>query len=337
MQVTVIGAGVAGLCCAVELAERGAVVEVLERNAQLGGGSCSWCAGGMLSPWCELADGAEPLIAQLGCESIELWRKRSAGMHERGTLVLASGRDREELRRFVERAGAGGSCSRERIATLEPDLAERFDQGLFFPEEAHLDPRAELPALAARLSELGGRIHYGISATDSPIAARRIIDCLGLAARSALSDLRGVRGEMLLVHSPELHISRPVRLLHPRAPIYVVPRGDGIYLIGATMIESDDGGPVTVRSALELLSTAYALHPAFGQARILEMSAQVRPAFPDNLPQMRREGDRLYVNGLYRHGFLLAPALAVRVAEVLLHDRHYPELIHEDHRERRLA
>jgi len=338
MQVTIIGAGVAGLCCGVELARRGVAVELLERSAGLGEGSCSWCAGGMLSPWCELAEGAEPLISQLGRESIAVWRERYARVSQLGTLVVASGRDSAELRRFAERSGGHGQlCNREQIAALEPELAERFDRGVYFPEEAHLDPRAALPALAEQLIELGGQIRYGVSVADGACGGRHIIDCRGLAARSALADLRGVRGEMLLVRSQEVHISRPVRLLHPRAPVYVVPRGEGIYLIGATMLETEDPGPVTVRSALELMSTAYALHPAFGEARILEMSAQVRPAFPDNLPQVRRQGERLYLNGLYRHGFLLAPALAARVAEMLLHDRHYPELTHEDHRERRLA
>jgi glycine oxidase len=337
MQVTVIGAGVSGLCSAVELAQRGVAVELLERGEQLGAGSCSWCAGGMLSPWCELAEGAEPLIARLGRESIALWRERYARLSRCGTLVVANSRDSAELRRFAARAGGGEPCERERIAALEPELAERFDRGLYFPEEAHLDPRSALPALAQRLTELGGQIRYGVSEAEARLAAGRVIDCRGLAARSALPELRGVRGEMLLVRSQELHLSRPVRLLHPRAPVYVVPRGEGIYLIGATMLETEDVGPVTVRSALELLSTAYALHPAFGEARILEMSAQLRPAFADNLPQIRRQGERLYLNGLYRHGFLLAPALAVRLAEVLLHDRYYPELMHEDHRERRLA
>lgn len=337
MQVTILGAGVAGLCCGVELARRGAAVELLERSPRLGPGSCSWCAGGMLAPWCEQADGAEPLIAELGRESIGRWREGYQALCERGTLVVASGRDSAELRRFAERAGGGQRCHGEQLAALEPELAGRFEHALYFPEEAHLDPRSALTALAERLRELGGQIRYGVGAGERVPGARHLIDCRGLAARDALSDLRGVRGEMLLVRSQELHIRRPVRLLHPRLPVYVVPRGEGIYLIGATMIETDDTGPVTVRSALELLSAAYALHPAFGEARILEMSAQARPAFPDNLPQFRRQGERLYVNGLYRHGFLLAPALAARAADLLLQGAHYPELTHEDPRERRLA
>ncbi|ENS56743.1 hypothetical protein C005_00077 [Brucella melitensis BG2 (S27)] len=81
-------------------------------------------------------------------------------------------------------------------------------------------------------------------------------------------------------------------------------------MIGATMIESDDRRGISVRSTLELLSAAYALHPAFGEAEILEVGVDARPAFADNLPRVRRRGDTVYVNGLYRHGFLLSPAVA---------------------------
>ena len=85
-------------------------------------------------------------------------------------------------------------------------------------------------------------------------------------------------------------------------------------MVGATSIESASRGPVTARSAIELLSAAYALHPAFGEAEIVEMRADARPAFPDNLPRLVARGRRTYLNGLYRHGFLLAPAFAERAA-----------------------
>ena len=142
-----------------------------------------------------------------------------------------------------------------------------------------------------------------------------IIDCRGFAARDALPELRGVRGEMLLVRTREVSLRRPVRLLHPRIPLYIAPRADGVFMIGATMIESADRGGVSVRSAIELLSAAYALHPAFGEAEILEMRADVRPAFPDNEPRIIERGGRIYVNGFYRHGFLLSPAFAEMAAE----------------------
>jgi glycine oxidase len=119
---------------------------------------------------------------------------------------------------------------------------------------------------------------------------------------------------MLLVRTPEISLKRPVRLLHPRIPLYVVPRADGVFMIGATMIETADRGGPSVRSAIELLSAAYALHPAFGEAEIMEMRADVRPAFADNEPRVVDRGGRICVNGFYRHGFLLSPHYAAKAA-----------------------
>jgi len=336
VRVTVIGAGVAGLTCALELAERGVAVEVLERSAQLGAPACSWFAGGMLAPWCEL-ESCDPLIARLGAESIPWWRERFAGTVVNGTLVVAHGRDAADVTQFAARTGHCEALASEEIAGLEPDLAGRFTQGLYFRDEGHLDPRAALTALAARLGELGVAIHYGVEASASLLAGRQLIDCTGLAARGQLTELRGVKGEMLLLRLREISLCRPVRLLHPRVPVYVVPRADGLFMVGATMIESDQGTRISARSMLELLSAAYALHPAFGEAEIVEIGTGVRAAFADNLPRLRRHGETLYVNGLYRHGFLIAPALARRAADVMLQGRHFPEVEDENPRQRRLA
>lgn len=336
MDVTVIGAGVAGLCCAVELAERGADVEVLERNERLGANSCSWYAGGMLAPWCE-RETAEPLVADLGEEGLDWWAGHFPGLVRNGSLVIAHGRDRAELTRFARRTERHQQLNRTEIGALEPDLADRFEQALLFQGEAHLDPRAALESLSRRLEALGGRIRFGTDAAQVQVHNRQVIDCTGLAARKFLPDLRGIKGEMLVLRTTDISLSRPVRLLHPRIPLYIVPRGEGVFMVGATMIESDDTTRITARSMLELLSAAYALHPAFAEAEIIEIGTHARPAFPDNLPRIQRIDDTLYLNGLYRHGFLLAPALARRVAGVLLEHQHFPELMHEDSRERRLA
>jgi len=108
-----------------------------------------------------------------------------------------------------------------------------------------------------------------------------------------------------------------VRLLHPRFPLYIVPWGNDTYMVGATVIEREDFGAVTVRSALDLLGAAYTVHPAFGEAEILELSAGVRPAFPDNVPKVVVKGRRLIVNGAFRHGYLMSPALARIAADFL--------------------
>jgi len=342
MQVTVMGAGVAGLACAVELAERGADVEVVDRAEKLGPASCSWYAGGMLAPWCEL-ESTEPLIAKLGAESLSWWRDRVPGTVLNGSLVVAHGRDSGELNQFSRRTEQFEWLDAEAIGRLEPDLAGRFNKALFFKDEGHLDPRGALQALVRRLEELRVPIRFGVTLAvapacwGAPSSARQIVDCTGLAARNVLTDLRGVKGEMLLLKLRDISLSRPVRVLHPRMPLYIVPRGDGLFMVGATMIESDQSTRITARSMLELLSAAYALHPAFGEAQIVEIGTGVRPAFPDNLPRVYWHNDTLYVNGLFRHGFLLAPALARRVAGILLEERYFPEVQDENPGERRLA
>jgi glycine oxidase len=317
MRVAVMGAGVAGLCAATELAERGAAVEVFERAPALGEGAASRLAGAMLAPWCEL-ESAEAEVARLGAGAADWWAARVPGVHRQGSLVVAPPRDRAELDRFARRTGHFDRVDGEAIAALEPDVAGRFRAGLLFPEEAHLCPRCAMRALARRLEGMGARLHLGHIGPDVPQGFDAIIDCRGFAARDALPALRGVRGEMLLLRTPEITLSRPVRLLHPRMPVYVVPRCDGLYMVGATMIESAAPGPITARSAMELLGAAYALHPAFGEAELVETAAGIRPAFPDNLPRVVREGRRIFVNGLYRHGFLLAPAMARQAAEAAL-------------------
>jgi glycine oxidase len=335
VRVTVVGAGVAGLTTALALSEGGAEVTVIERGSALGVGACSWLAGGMLAPGCE-RESAEPLVSDWGREALAYWPARHAATCQRGTLVVAPARDAPDLDRFARRTTGHEGLDAERIATFEPDLAGRFRAALFFPQEAHLDPRAALVSLTSLLGARGVAILF-----DTTFAPRtgfeRIVDCRGLAAADALPDLRGVKGEMLLLRCPALTLSRPIRLLHPRFPLYIVPRGNGVFMLGATMIESAERGRVSARSVVELLNAAYALHPAFAEAEILELGADARPAFPDNLPRLRQVGRMLYVNGLFRHGFLLSPALATRAADYVLHGKICPEVMDEDPRQQRSA
>src|SRR4029078_13282081 len=135
-----------------------------------------------------------------------------------------------------------------------------------------------------------------------------VIDCRGLCARDEQPELRGVKGELILIETSEGQLARPVRLIHPRWPLYVIPREDNLFMLGATSIEAEDTG-VSVRSALELLGAAYSVQPACCEARIVEFGSCLRPAFPDNLPRIGVRGGKITVNGLYRHGFLIARAL----------------------------
>jgi glycine oxidase len=305
--VSVIGAGIAGAWQALLFAEAGRQVTLHERSDAAMLQSTSHWAGGMLAPHCE-AEGAEPVIVRLGLRSLDLWREHLPQTPFNGSLVLAHPRDRADFDRFARMTSGHRRVDTEAIRELEPSLEGRFRDGLFYPDEGHVEPRRVLPQLHARIAEAGGAVRFN-SDVKPENADGIVIDCRGLFARDTEPQLRGVKGEMVIVETSEIEFSRPVRLIHPRWPLYIIPRADHQFMIGATSIEAEDRG-VSVRSALELLSAAYAVHPAFAEARIVEFGAGLRPAFPDNLPRIAVDGDRIAVNGLYRHGFLLAPALA---------------------------
>jgi glycine oxidase len=336
LRILVKGAGVAGLTVAFELARRGAKVVVIEAKPGLAG-SASWFAGGMLAPFCE-RENAEEAVVTLGRQAAAWWQRAVPGtVSFAGTLVVAPRRDAGEIGRFAERTRNFTRLGAAEIAGIEPDLAGRFDAGLFFRGEAHLDPRQALSRLQERLVAM--EVGFCFARTEPPAGyvPDVTVDCTGMAAAGALTELRGVRGEMLHLKTAEITLSRPVRLVHPRIPVYIVPRGDGRFMVGATMIESASDETITARSMMELLNAAYALHPAFGEARVVEAASGVRPAYPDNLPRVTRQAGTVHVNGLYRHGFLLAPALAQEAAELILGDDARKEDVDETHRQRRDA
>jgi glycine oxidase len=327
LKIGIRGAGIVGLWQALTLARRGHSVVLTERSAAPFADACSPYAGAMLAPRCE-EESAEPIVRELGLRGISLWKETYPGTIANGSLIVAPPRDRVLLDRFARMTKGGKRLDAAAITALEPDLGPRFGTGLYFEGEAHLNPDAALAFLLAEVQKVG--VVVQLRQAEIPPGADLIIDCRGLAAKDAFPTLRGVRGERIVVRAPDIAIARPVRLLHPRFPLYLVPWSDGLFMVGATAIEREDGGPVTLRSALELLSAAYALDPAFGEAEILALGAGVRPAFPDNRPRIIASKGYIYVNGLYRHGFLLAPVMAELVADYVETGATNPEVFVAD-------
>jgi glycine oxidase len=347
-KIGIVGAGLMGRLLAYQLSRAGWDITLFERDSENSENSCGYAGAGMLAPVAEL-ETAEPIIAQLGFESLSLWENLIAELEppvffrKMGTLVVAHHLDMPELRHFSRmlqqkinklpsdmlpeyvRNAIRWELTRNALREIEPQLCERFQNGIFLPDEGQIDNRQLLVALAEALKrqKINWRCHTPVQqvsphCVDDGMKTERfewVIDCRGLGARPDWESIRGVRGEIIRVHAPEVELQRPVRLMHPRYPLYIVPRENQHYLIGATSIESEDFRPMTVQSAMELLSAAFTVHSGFAEASIVETIINCRPALPHNLPQLQISDGLIRVNGLYRHGFLISPKVAQLVDE----------------------
>lgn len=350
----IIGAGIMGRLLAYQLAPAYAVT-VFEGRGEHEASGASFAAGGMLAPYSELETFDDQLL-ELSLASLGLWRtladhKDFAGLigfpgtvicHQQGDGNLASHLAAKWQRLSCADAFETLGSAAEKLPWARhrghSHNSHMSGKALFVACEGVVDNAALLHRLRQRAP--GADYRFGCQVTalgqeylrvtsdagepqrrEGPFAA--IIDARGIAAKGELKELRGVRGEAVVVEAREDRdrgdwSQQPVvRLLHPRYPIYVIPRPKGRYIIGASTIESEDAGPITVRSLLELLSAAFAVDPALAEARVVATRTGVRAAFDDNLPQVARKGTAISVNGLYRHGFLLAPILAEAVKSML--------------------
>lgn len=330
-HIAILGAGLMGRLLACELATVGHHVEVFDAGGPDAANAAARVAAAMLAPLAESAI-TEPPVVKMGLYAMKRWPALITQLDEpvyfqqQGTLVLWHRQDAAEAARFTRQLEATQSKMPElpkaqpldaaAISELEPTLGMRFPQGLYLPGEGQLDNQQLLAAMLARLHRLDVKMNwFSPRSFDEftpgvPGQPDWILDCRGLGARNQWAELRGVRGEIITLHAPGVTLSRPTRLIHPRYPLYIAPKQNGIFRVGATEIESDDQSPVSVRSTLELLSAAYSIDSGFAEARILDSVTQCRPALMDNLPSVRQPRPRvLQINGLYRHGFLIAPAL----------------------------
>lgn len=328
-----------GRLLAVALARLGHTITIYDAQDAAGQGSAGYVAAAMVAPLAESAV-AEPSVVRMGEYALARWPQilaplqRPVFFQRNGTLVVWHRQDATDAARLrlqfettraeVTTLPAMEAVEGARLAEIEPALAGHFAQGMYLPGEGQLDNRQLLTALADEMAHLGVTTHWNSPRDPADFAPgttgqpNRLIDCRGVGACKQWPALRGVRGEVVRVHAPEVTLQRPTRLVHPRYPIYIAPKENHVFVIGATEIESDDMSPVSVRSALELLSAAYTVHSGFAEARILELLTHCRPTLPDNLPAVRQTAPRvLEVNGLYRHGFMIAPAILDVVLEVL--------------------
>lgn len=345
-DLAVVGGGLIGLAIADRAARAGLRTVLLEREAQLGLGA-SYYAAGMLAPVSEAEIGHADLLAD-GLEAAAAWpafaRELRVPLHTAGTLHVARDLDEavalERELAFRQRR----ELPVERLVPsdarrLEPALAPTVRVALHVPDEHAVDPRLVLEALEQHARDAGVRIR--LSAPVAGIAhgngyaeaqvegggelrATHVVVACGAWSPALMPGLqvRPVKGQILRLRDPAHETTGPLveRVLR-FAGGYLVPRGDGRYVLGATVEEKGFDQTVTVGGVYELLRDATELVPGLSELVIEESGAGLRPGSPQNLPIVERRGRVLVATGHYRNGVLLAPLTAQRVVEQLTNDR----------------
>lgn len=340
MHFGIAGAGLLGRLLAFRLVQSHHKVTLFDKDISSGFLSCGMTAAGMLTPYAEITAATEDIV-DWGLCSIDLWKRYLSDLQRpeiltlTGTILLAHHQDRPVLQRFLGQLNykMQSKCSIQNLAhaelnALEPEL-NPMGEAYHILNEGFINNVALFSCLYEWLNQQESVV-WRENSTVERVSEALIkadgcdytfdytIDCRGMGAKDALPGLRGVRGEVITVHAPDVNISHMLRLMHPRYPLYIVPRPDHHYVIGASEIESEDYSPVSVRSALELLSALSTVHAGFLEARIVRMQSNCRPTLSDNMPIIQHSKHSMAVNGLYRHGFLLAPKVVEGVINYIV-------------------
>jgi glycine oxidase len=327
----------------VSVFEKGQLNPPISKNDK----AAAFTAAAMISPMSELV-ASELAIFQLGQQSLKLWPNWLDELgcpqcfHQQGSLVLAHPNDIGELQQFkrdlsfklsdrssYEPLNSDAESlqvlnNRHQLEALEPSINSHFQTGIHLPSEAHIDHDQVLEELVTQAKLLGVKFyeHHPVEPNDESVKNYDIIfDCRGTGLKE--EGFRGVRGEVIRLECKDITLKRPIRLMHPRYKLYIVPKPNHQFIIGATEIESEDRSKISLRSSMELMSALYAVNPAFAEARILSQDTNLRPAYMDNLPRIEKSQSDfnkpiIRINGLYRHGYLIGPALIEQALEAHL-------------------
>lgn len=324
MKIAIAGVGLVGRVLALNLVKKGHTLTLFDEDSAYGDASAGFTAAGMLALFAEL-ETAESTIFTRGQRSVQLWPAllEQVGIADayqlEGSIITAHPQDLSELDHFiqtlqskVEEASSIQTLNRAEIMALEPDL-EQHNRAFYIPDEGQVDAQRFMKASSDYLLSHPDVTWHQETKIEHVEELQKdydwVFDARGLGAAEDFENLRGVRGEVFWLEAPEVKITRPTRMLHPRYKIYIVPRPNERYIIGATEIESEDKSPMSVRSSLELLSAVYSMHSGFAEARIIKTATNCRPTLKDNLPQIVHQQKLTRINGLYRHGYLLAPSV----------------------------
>jgi glycine oxidase len=316
---------------------RGLSVVVLDRG-ELGAGT-SRVAAGMLAPVAE-TDAGERALLELGLRSVELWPAFAAelaaasaidvDLRTCGTLMLARDRDEAEAlereRDLRERFGLRVEALLPSAARrLEPALAPTLRSALHLPDDHAVDPRLTCAALARAAEGAGAVLRSGVEVDDlAALPAEQVVVAAGpwSGAFGDEARVRPVKGQTLRLRDPRGPglLERVVRWGQP-CPGYLVPRGDGRYVLGATQEERGFDTAVTAGGLHDLLRDASELVPGVLELEVEEQLAGLRPGTPDNAPIIGRSPSDpriVWATGHHRNGVLLTPVTAELVVAELV-------------------
>lgn len=336
----IIGAGVAGCAIALELANQGARIQLVDQGGL--GQESSWAGGGILYPllpW-DYAEAVNHLVQR----SIALFPAWAKELHS------ASGIDPEYRRCGMlvlppfSTAKAHAWCDThatrlEMAGTWKiiPELAAD-EEALWLPDVAQARNPRLLKALRRRLELLGvqinehtevtgwqsdGTVITGVQSNHGMLQAEQYIVTSGAWSRQLLGqhalnlDIRPILGQMLLFKTAP----GTLRSIILKNGIYLIPRLDGHILAGSTLEDVGFDKATTEEAKAMLYAQATGILPLLKQARLVRHWAGLRPGSPDNIPTIDRHPqlDNLYINsGHFRYGVTMAPASAEIMANLIL-------------------
>ncbi|WDU47577.1 FAD-binding oxidoreductase [Taylorella equigenitalis] len=348
MHIGIAGAGLVGRLLSYLLTSEGHDITIFDvADSESDPRAAGFTAAGMLSHIAEIESG-DRVILDLGLRSLELWKaivpslSSPVELHYSGGLILAHQGDYGVANRLVSLLQKKAPADQlplpltlDELHKLEPDV-HGVAHAWMLRNEGHIHTRQAMQALYASCTNIYWRWQTPVkSLSTHKITTEKgdtyefdwVFDARGVGAREfkhpnshsiSCNNVRGVRGEVIWLQIPGLRLSRPIRLIHPRYRVYIVHRQPDILFVGASEIESEDRSPISVRTMVELLTAAHSVLPDISEARIIHTETNLRPATLDNLPRIETEDGITRVNGLFRHGWLIAPAVVEDALKPLL-------------------
>lgn len=356
VDVLIVGGGIIGLTVALKASTEGMSVMLLERG-QLGQGASS-VAAGMLAPVAEAEYGqSAKRVLALGMHSARLWPRFvselelaasvEVGFRQTGTLLLA--RDDDEARELERQLALCDSLGLEvrrlrasQARSREPALAPTVRLAAEAPDDHSVDPRLVMAALRIACEQRGASIReqepvvgievdrrcervVGVRSKAGELHTANVVVLAGGAWSGRIEGLlpqeqipiRPVKGQIMRLRDPSGPglLSRVVRFEGG----YLVPRGDGQYVLGASVEERGFDCRPTAGVIYELLREAHELIPGVTELQIEEINVGLRPGTPDNAPVIGAGAiaGLIWATGHYRNGVLLAPLTGKILAGLL--------------------